>query len=247
MRAIRPAEDLMPAWKRRSRMNAARLIGLSAGVALLIAGAAEGAQTPKRLLAGGYWLYPAPPVLAMQCTAAQKHVNFTVLCPTFLPRSGDGANPATASQLPPGDAGVVAKTFAQWADYPKAGDAAWLYVGGSYGGGETDPQDWSGNNPNYFFHFFVQEGTLSSKTLNLSGVPHPQRFFGRRTIGGHVGSLYDQVSYSICSDCSFTGHVTFVWQQHGVTYAASLHRWSARPSRSVLAVLDSIVAHLRAE
>jgi hypothetical protein len=228
-------------------MKTVRLIGLSVAVALLIAGAADGGQTPKRVLAGGYWLYPAPPVLARQCRRAQKHVTFTVLCPTFLPRSGDGATAATASQLPPGDAGVIAKTFAQWADYPKTGEATWVYVGGSYGGGETDPQDWSGNNPNYFFHFFVEEGRLISKALNLSRVSHPQRFLGTRRIDGHLGKLYDQVSYSVCSDCSFTGHLTFVWQQGGATYAASLHRWSARPSRSVLAVLDSLVAHLQAE
>jgi len=210
-------------------------------------GAAQGTREPQRLLAGGYWLYPAPSVLDRQCKTAQTHVRFTVLCPTFLPHSGDGATAATASELPPGDGGVVPKTFAQWAGFPKKGNATWLYVGGTYGGGETDPQDWSANNPNYFFHFFIEEGALDSKALNLSGVQHPQRLLGTRRIGGHTGKVYDQVSYSVCSDCSFTGHVTFVWQQNGTTYAASLHRWSARPSGSALAVLDSLVAHLRAE
>jgi hypothetical protein len=69
---------------------------------------------------------------------------------------------------------------------------------------------------------------------------------GDRKIGGHVGELYDQVSYSICSDCSFTGHLTFVWHEAGTTYAASLHRWTARPTPGVLAVLDFLVAYLRA-
>jgi hypothetical protein len=216
-----------------------------AGLALLVAGAANGTKQSLRLVAGGYWMYPAPPALARQCKAAQRHVRFTPLCPSYLPRSGDGATAATASQLPPGDGGVVPKTFAQWADYPKPGISTWAYVGGTYGGGETDPQDWSGNNPNYFFHFFVQQGSLSPKALNLAGVRHPQNFLGNRKMGGHVGKLYDQVSYSLCSDCSFTGHVTFVWKQAGTTYAASLHRWTARPTRSVLAVLAFLVAHLR--
>jgi hypothetical protein len=212
----------------------------------LVVGDAHGTDQPNRLVAGGYWMYPAPSVLARQCGTAQSHVRFTLLCPTYLPRSGDGATAATPSQLPPGDGGVVPKTFAQWADYPKPGVSTWAYVGGAYGGGETDPQDWSGNNPNYFLHFFVQQGSLGSKALNLSGVRHPQQFLGSRRLGGHLGKLYDQVSYSACSDCSFTGHVTFVWHQAGVTYAASLHRWTPRPNGSVLEVLGFLVAHLRA-
>jgi hypothetical protein len=160
-----------------------------AGLALLVAGAANGTKQSLRLVAGGYWMYPAPPALARQCKAAQRHVRFTPLCPSYLPRSGDGATAATASQLPPGDGGVVPKTFAQWADYPKPGISTWAYVGGTYGGGETDPQDWSGNNPNYFFHFFVQQGSLSPKALNLAGVRHPQHFLGNRKMGGHVASF----------------------------------------------------------
>jgi hypothetical protein len=216
------------------------------GLAFFLAGAAHGIGQPRRLVAGGYWMYPAPPALAGQCARTQNHVRFPLLCPTYLPRSGDGATAATASQLPSGDGGVLPKTFAQWADYPKPGISAWAYVGGTYGGGETDPQDWSGNNPNYFFHFFVEQGSLSSQALNFSDVKHPQRFLGNRKLGGHVGKLYDQVSYSACSDCSFTGHVTFVWHHAGTTYAASLHRWTARPTPSVIAVLAFLVAHLRA-
>jgi hypothetical protein len=216
------------------------------GLAFFVTGAAPGSSQPRRLSAGGYWMYAAPPALARQCAKAQAHVRFRLLCPTYLPRSGDGATSATASQLPPGDGGIVPKTFAQWADYPKPGISTWAYVGGTYGGGETDPHDWSGNNPNYFFHFFVQQGSLSWEALNLKGVAHPQRFLGVRKLGGHVGKLYDQVSYSACSDCSFTGHVTFAWRHAGTTYAASLHRWTARPTPSVIAVLAFLVAHLRA-
>jgi hypothetical protein len=162
-----------------------------------------------------------------------------------MPRTGDGTIPATAYALPKGDAGVAATTFAQWGDYPKPVIASWLYVGGIYGGGETDPQDWSSNSPNYFFHFFVDEGDLSSSFLNLSGVPYPQKLLGRRTIAGHTGKLYDQVSYSICGECSYTGHVTFIWHQHRVTYAASLHRWSAIPNGPVLGVLAALIKGLR--
>jgi hypothetical protein len=224
---------------------------LVAAVALLLAIAASPTAGASRALAlpsvvaGGYGLYPAPPRLADQCARAQQHVRFTVLCPTLMPRTGDGTTPATAYTLPQGDAGVAATTFAQWSDYPKPVVASWLYVGGIYGGGETDPQDWSSHSPNYFFHFFVDEGDLSSSFLNLSGVPYPQKFLGRRTIAGHAGKLYDQVSYSICGECSYTGHVTFIWHQHGVTYAASLHRWSATPNGSVLAVLAALIKGLK--
>jgi hypothetical protein len=90
-------------------------------------------------VAGGYGLFPSPARLATQCRRAQRHVRFTVLCPTVMPRSGDGVTAATASPLPPGDAGVEPTTFAQWAGYPANVTARSLYVGGIYGGGETDP------------------------------------------------------------------------------------------------------------
>ena len=197
------------------------------------------------IVAAGYRLYPAPQQLAGQCARAQRHVNFTVLCTTLMPRTGDGTTPATAYSLPQGDAGIAATTFAQWAGYPSSVTARSLYVGGIYGGGETDNVNWSFNSPNYFFHFFVDEGTLSSTQLNLSGVAYPQKFLGRRTIAGHTGKLYDQVSLSICNDCAFTGHVTFIWHEHGVTYAASLHRWSPTPNRPVLAVLTALIKGLK--
>jgi hypothetical protein len=197
------------------------------------------------VVAGGYGLFQSPARLLTQCRRAQRHVRFTVLCPTLMPRSGDGVTAATASALPPGDAGVAPTTFAQWAGYPANVTARWLYVGGIYGGGETDPANWSLNNPNYFFHFFVDEGTLTTRELNLTGVARPQRLLGARTIAGHRGKLYDQVSYSICSECSFTGHLTFVWQEHGITYAASLHRWSPSPNRSAAAVLAALIKGLR--
>lgn len=185
-------------------------------------------NVPRFVVAGGYRLYPAPPALVRQCSAAREHVRFTVLCPKLMPHARDG---------------TVPRTFAQWANYPQNRIAQWLLVGGSYGT-EGDPADWRANEPIWFFHFFVLEGKLDAKLLDLSGVPYPQRLLGRYTIAGHAGKLYDQVSYSICAGCSFTGHVTFVWSQRGVTYAASLHRWSARPSPSVLAVLRALVAHL---
>jgi hypothetical protein len=175
-------------------------------------------------------VFPAPGRMRVQCRRAQKYVSFPVLCPTVMPHARDGTAPAT---------------FAQWADYPKPVKAKWLYVGGLYGGSETDPQDWSGNDPAVFFHFFVFEGNLSPTLLNLRGVPHPQQFIGRRTLGGHLGDLYKQVSYSLCSDCSFTGHITFIWKEHGATYAASLHRWSLRPSASEVALLATLITHLR--
>jgi hypothetical protein len=164
-----------------------------------------------------------------------------------MPRTGDGVTKATASKLPPGDAGTAATTFAQWAGFPTNVVARWLYTGGIYGGGETDPRDWNSNNPNYFFHFFVYEGKLSSGQMSLSGPGTLQRFLGSRVLAGHAGKLWTQVSYSRCKGaCGFTGHLTFIWHHHGVAYAVSLHRWSADAlNKSVLAILEALIAHLR--
>ena len=222
-----------------------RLATLGALLTAGLSGGTSAAGTGGTVVVTRYRLYPAPPRLAGQCARAQRHVRSTVLCPTLMPRTGDGTTPATAYSLPQGDAGVAATTVAQWAGYPSDVIAPSLYVGGIYGGGETDNVNWSFNSPNYFFHFFVDEGTLSSTQLNLSGVAYPQKFLARRTIAGHAGKFYDQVSFSICNDCAFTGHVTFIWHEHGVAYAASLHRWSATPNRPVLDVLSALIEGLK--
>jgi hypothetical protein len=218
--------------------------------AVFVSGAAtegSGGRSAGTIVVAGYRLSAAPARLNAQCERAKRHVKFIVLCPTLMPRSGDGVTAATASTLPPGDAGVAPTTFAQWGGFPANVVAPWLYVGGTYGGGETDPRDWNSNNPNYFFHFFVEEGKLTSGQMSIGGPGTPQRFLGRRVLDGHAGKLWTQVSYSLCKGaCGFTGHLTFIWHQHGVIYAASLHRWSAEPlSRSVLAMLEALIARLR--
>src|SRR3984957_148703 len=86
------------------------------GAFLASSASAAGGTT---VIAGGYRLYPSPASLTRQCERAQRHVRFTVLCPTLMPRSGDGATPATASPLPAGDAGVAPTTFAEWDNYPR--------------------------------------------------------------------------------------------------------------------------------
>jgi hypothetical protein len=177
--------------------------------------------------AGGYRLYPAPTRLANQCRRAQAHVGFRVLCPTLLPRAKDGTRP---------------NTYAQWADFPKDVKAAWLYAGGNYGL-EADPQHWEWNNPNLFLHFVVLQGKLTATQLELSGFRPPQTVLGPRMVAGHRGMLYQQAAYRVCG-CGFGGHITFVWHQNGATYAASLHRWSPKQSRSVLAVLTALIDHL---
>lgn len=236
---------------------APRTATLAVATAALLASVASPAATtaaasapslPHPVVVAGYRLYPAPSRLAGQCRLAQRHVDFPVLCPTLMPKTGDGVTSATASPLPPGDGGVAPSTFARWASPTAHGIARWLFVGGIYGGGETDPGDWQANNPNEFFHFFVFEGHLTPTLLDLAHVATPQRFLGTRTIAGRHGPLYTQVSYSLCKgSCSFTGHLTFIWHANGVIYAASLHRWS-RDSRNpaVLAVLAALIAHLRA-
>jgi hypothetical protein len=166
-------------------------------------------------------------------------VRFRVLCPTLMPRSGAGVTHATAADMPTGDTGIKPTTSV--VVVPER--HRWLFVGGTYGAGETDPQNWSLNNPNYFFHFFVAEGHPSGRELELVGQ-NPQKLVGRRHLGGHDGALYAQVSYAICG-CGFGGHVTFIWTDDGATYAASLHRWSARPNRSELAILGVLISRLK--
>lgn len=222
---------------------------LAAQVGVMAAGllVPSPAGPPGTFVVAGYRLYPAPKQLAGQCRRAQRHVRFTILCPTVMPRSGDGVTAATAAALPADAVGIAPTTGVPWPGYPANVTAPWLYVAGIYGQAGTDPQNWSLNNPNYFFHFFVLEGKLSAEQLNLSGTMTHQQFLGRRTIGGHAGRLYSQVSYSLCrGDCGFTGHLTFVWRSHGATYAASLHRWSPDPTDpAVLAILSALIASLK--
>jgi hypothetical protein len=217
-------------------------MALLAALPVLLAGCghqSSGRHPHRRgIVAGGYRLDPAPRRLAAQCASAQRHVHFRVLCPGLLPRTGAGATPATAADLPRSEVGRVARTSVLWKRAPES-----VLVGATYGAGESDPGDWSFNNPNYFLHFFVEEGKVSAQELELVGVRPRQQRLGVRTIAGHRGELYDQVSYATCG-CGYGGHVTFIWHGEGSVYAASLHRWSAKPNQSVMAVLAALVAHL---
>jgi hypothetical protein len=215
---------------------------LVVAVVILVAGCEHHVtrHQPHRssVVAGGYWLDPAPRRLATQCASAQRHVHFRVLCPRLLPRTGAGATAETAADLPAGELGLSAVTSVRWKRAPES-----VLVGATYGSGDSDPGDWSFNNPNYFLHFVVEEGEVSARELELAGIQPPQRRLGVRTIAGHRGELYDQVSYAVCG-CGFGGHVTFIWHGRGAIYAASLHRWSAKPDKSVMAVLAALIANL---
>jgi hypothetical protein len=173
----------------------------------------------------GHPLDAAPPAMQTNCRRAQARVRFRLLCPTLLPHAGDGTKP---------------RTYAVWADSPKATRADWLYVGAGYSVA-NDPEHWEWNNPNLFLHFFVYEGKLSPRLLDLSGTDYPQKLIGARTIGVRRGKLYEQVSYDLCG-CGFGGHYTFLWRERGTTYAASLHRWLPRPT---LRVLEALILHLK--
>jgi hypothetical protein len=168
----------------------------------------------------GYRLYAAPTKLSRSCRQTQSRVTFPVLCPGVLPRARDGTRPRTYLERPDSS-------------------SKWLYVGASYGS-PYDPH-WEWNNPDLFLHFVVFEGKVPPNTLELSGTRHPQRLVGTRTLGGHRGKLYKQVPYAICG-CGLGGHFTFIWNQNGVTYAASLHRWSPKPT---LRVLDALISQLK--
>jgi hypothetical protein len=163
--------------------------------------------------------------MQVSCRRAQLRLRFPVRCPTVLPRAKDGTKP---------------RTYARWARFPKATRAAWAYVGASYST-PYDPQHWEWNNPDLFLHFVVFEGRLPPNVLELKGTRYPQKLVGTRTMGGHRGRLYEQVSYALCR-CGLGGHYTFIWHENGTTYAASLHRWLPKPTPRVL---DALILNLK--
>lgn len=163
--------------------------------------------------------------MATNCSEVQALARFQVLCPTRLPHAGDG---------------TVPQTFSFSLDKPEKTPADWVYVGASYGV-PVDPTHWELNRPRWFLHFVILEGSLSDKLLELAPGPYRQRDLGARTLGGRRGRLYRQRSYAVCG-CGFGGHYTFVWQENGVTYAASLHRWDS--AEATLALLGRLIEGL---
>ena len=220
--------DLLNCGRRRSTVRTVA-VSVIFGMALTYAAASTG-NVPDSVIAGGYRLYPAPAVLARQCstgpsTRAVHHAlpNIDAACP----RRNCAEHLCAVGELS--------------AEHDRALASRWRELRG----GRRRSRRLASERADLVLPLLPVRRKAERKLLNLSRVPYPQRLLGRYTIAGHFGKLYDQVSYSICASFSFTGHVTFVWSQRGVTYAASLHRWSARPtSPSVLAVLRALVTHL---
>jgi hypothetical protein len=185
--------------------------------------AAHTRRSPKPIRVAGQRLYPAPRRVRKACAAAQAAVQFPVLCPTILPRAADGTYPSVFYRVEPDG----------------ADQTSWLNFSAGYGVPANEIQL---NTPRFFLHFVLMEGNPPQERLELSGTPYPQRLVGARTLGGRPGRLYVQpASYERCH-CGFAGHYTFIWQEGGITYAASLHRWDRK---ATISVLGALIAYLR--
>lgn len=187
-------------------------------VALALADVAGSAARVPAPVAG-YELKPLPVAARAECRRTQGAVAFPLLCPRYLPRAADG---------------TVARVSARVSG--RSG-SAWASVSFGYGVG-LDPEHWEWNNPDLFLHFVVFAGAIPDAALELRGS-HPQQVVARRTLGGHSGILYGQVSYAECG-CGLGGHYTFVWRERGVRYAASLHRWRPQPTAGGAGGADSV-------
>jgi hypothetical protein len=158
----------------------------------------------------------------------------TVLCPTRLPR------PAATS--PPTPVGVY--TFHVCHGLEKRPGCPLYDIAVLYGAPYESPAQAAKNTPARFVHFEMLGGRYIAQALGLhglSGTRPLQRLISTRTIAGHRGHLYFGLPYNQGGG-QYGSHYTFVWNQGGVRYAASLHSWT--PHTATLKVLADIISHV---
>jgi hypothetical protein len=185
------------------------------------------------LAVDGLRLQPVSSAWRAQChsLAIVVRSRFPVLCPSRLPRTSQGKSPSADTYWPGYDP-RPSSTSARHARY--------FSIGTGYG----HPPD-AGTTARLFtrgFHLVLFEGDVPRDWLETDpSLKFPQRRVGARTLGGKHGKLYRQLSFGR-SFSELGGHSTFVWKEHGVVYAVSLHGPDAR---FTLDVLSAIVATLR--
>ena len=178
----------------------------------------------------GVALFPAPRRVRKACASEQRESAFRILCPTVLPRAtvGSAGRPPDALQVH------------RW---PRTG-AAWYGISLVYGAPyEATEDDSERNSPDRFLHFEVLGGRWEGVDPAWSmraWLGTGKRPLGRATLGGHSGWLYDHPPYGEAG--VFGSHMTFIWEDGPITYAASLHRW--KPRAATRRTLASLVAGL---
>jgi hypothetical protein len=113
-----------------------------------------------------------------------------------------------------------------------------------YGAPFESPKQAAKNTPTRFLHFEMLGGRYVPEALSLhglSGTRPLQRLLGPRTIAGHRGHLYFGLPYNQGGG-QYGSHYTFIWQEAGTRYAASIHSWT--PHTETLKVLADIISHL---
>jgi hypothetical protein len=175
-------------------------------------------------------LFPVPRRVDRACASEQHESTFSVLCPTSLPRATTGTG-----GWPPAVLSVSrwSRTGASWYGISLAYSVPY----------EATPGDSARNAPDRFLHLEVLGGRWQGDDPAWSmraWLRTGKRLIGRATLGGHEGRLYDHPPYGEAG--VFGSHMTFIWEDGPITYAASLHRW--KPRSETRRLLDQIVARL---
>jgi hypothetical protein len=198
---------------------------------------------PPRAL-GPVRLFPTPVSILNRCRRAQARSRFPVLCPARLPRPfiawGRGEPPALAAEELPAPG-----TWWRSRSDPRYRKRRFSGVGIGYGAPwEPDSgSDWRRhlwrNHPCCFLHlevFWRQKGRRQ--------VPAGAR---GALLGGRRGLLKDASSYGTASQTGdhlyWANHTRFLWEENGVPYVATLHRFGTK--QETRALLGRLIRELR--
>jgi hypothetical protein len=169
------------------------------------------------------------------CRTLAENKSLTVLCPSRLPRP--------RATNPPNPIGV--RRFPVCREWEKKSQCSLYDLAVLYGAPDESPGHGRENTPVRFLHFEILGGRGVGDVLRLQGLAstgHPfQHLIGTRTIADHRGHLYFGLPYNQGGG-QYGSHYTFVWQQAGTRYAASLHSWALHTE--TLKLLEAIIRHV---
>jgi hypothetical protein len=201
--------------------------------------ATRSSNPPPAVSRGLAWqrlLAQTPEAVATVCRNEQTTHSFRVLCPGQM-------------FVPP--AGIRPPLHAFPSPQDLTGRGAFYEIDYSYGspsnevGPPSNPHPAQRHTPIRFLHLVIGGGTFHLDRIAIhqvnGGFP-TSRPLGRRTIAGHRGTLWLGAAYPLGGYLG--GHLTFVWEDLGQRYFASIHTWTPR-SQAVTA-LTEIVASLNA-
>ena len=202
---------------------------MTAGVAAATGGA--GRERAPRQALGPARFAALPAAGQVKCSRAQARSPHVILCPRTLPRPWLGWPPGTApprrlrSEIFREGKVPFGIEFAYGAPVePGAGSPEWVRR-----------HLWL-NRPCCAVHFVVFWLARGLPPVPASAIP--------TRLGGKRGRLLDALGYAPTAPPRdrnrvflWANHTWFFWRQRGVTYAASLHYFGRRPTRTVLARL----------